>query len=111
MTDPKEREPRKPDYDDVRVDNECDVDEVIARARWLERELELWKISWAGLKQGRLEDRAHADALLRQAHRALSNLYAMVNGEVPLLLEDDHHDAMVRDALAAVDAYLGESDE
>lgn len=29
------------------------------------------------------------------------NLYAMVNGECPSLLENDHHDDMVQDALAA----------
>ena len=30
---------------------------------------------------------------------ALANLYAMVKGEVPTLLEDDHCDQLVRDAL------------
>ncbi len=39
---------------------------------------------------------AERDAL----RSALVNLYALVQGEAPLLLEDDHHDEMVRKALS-----------
>lgn len=34
---------------------------------------------------------------------ALKSLHALVRGEAPLLLEDDHHDEMVRAALAAAE--------
>ena len=48
------------------------------------------------------EARLAEDAKVRaQLFHALDNLYAMVNGECPSLLEDDHHDGMVRAALAA----------
>ena len=50
----------------------------------------------------RLSARLAEDAKVRaQLFHALDNLYAMVNGECPSLLENDHHDDMVRDALAA----------
>lgn len=34
-----------------------------------------------------------------KARHALVDLYAMVQGEVPSLLRDDHHDEIIRDAL------------
>ena len=50
----------------------------------------------------RYEARLAEDAKVRaQFFHALDNLYAMVNGECPSLLENDHHDDMVRAALAA----------
>ena len=50
----------------------------------------------------RLSARLAEDAKVRaQLFHALDNLYAMVNSECPSLLENDHHDDMVRAALAA----------
>jgi len=51
--------------------------------------------------------REASDAALYREQRdelakALRNLYALVQGECPRLLEDDHHDQMVRNALAKV---------
>lgn len=40
--------------------------------------------------------RAQRDELLA----ALKNLYALVRGECPSLIEDDHHDEMVSNAIA-----------
>ena len=56
----------------------------------------------ARFARDRYEARLAEDAKVRaQLFHALDNLYAMVNGECPSLLENDHHDDMVRDALAA----------
>ena len=59
-------------------------------------------IDGARFARDRYEARLAEDAKVRaQLFHALDNLYAMVNGECPSLLENDHHDDMVRDALAA----------
>lgn len=44
-------------------------------------------------------DLAAAQARVKELHCALTNLYALVQGECPSLLENDHHDEMVRKAL------------
>jgi hypothetical protein len=46
-----------------------------------------------------------------KATYALRNLHALVIGECPSLLEDDHHDGMARDALAAYDLLRSEIGE
>jgi len=38
-------------------------------------------------------------ARVTELESALSSLYALVQGECPSLLEDDHHDGIVRSAL------------
>ncbi len=56
----------------------------------------------ARFARARHKARLAEDAKVRaRLFHALDNLYAMVNGECPSLLENDHHDDMVRDALAA----------
>lgn len=44
--------------------------------------------------------------VLRQVVAALTSLHALVVGESPSLLEDDHHDDMARDAIEAGQALL-----
>ncbi len=59
-------------------------------------------IDGARFARDRYEARLAEDAKVRaQLFHALDNLYAMVNSECPSLLENDHHDDMVRAALAA----------
>jgi hypothetical protein len=52
--------------------------------------------------------RPHATTLdvLRQVTGALEALHALVHGECPSLLRDDHHDQMAADAIAAGNAVL-----
>jgi len=74
--------------------------------------IERWKLSClcggvsaittAKMVRNFYEARLAEDAKVRaQLFHALDNLYAMVNSECPSLLENDHHDDMVRAALAA----------
>lgn len=44
-------------------------------------------------------DLAAAQARIAELRHALTNLYALVRGECPALLENDHHDEMVLKAL------------
>jgi hypothetical protein len=43
---------------------------------------------------------------LKRSHSALEALFAMVEGEVPSLLEDNHHFGLCRDAILAGSAAL-----
>ena len=52
---------------------------------------------------------AQPTALERQLKFALDNLYALVQGECPSILRDDHHDTMVSEAIAAYEAKYPEA--
>jgi len=66
--------------------------------------------SWSDMQHRTAPERAAADAEMFANARlfaaapdlldALQNLYALVKGECPSLLADDHHDEMVRTAIA-----------
>lgn len=56
----------------------------------------------------RLSRYDRAVELLWKSDYALLNLYALVKGECPSLLENDHHDDMVQDAAANTLVFLAE---
>lgn len=75
---------------------------------------------WGLTMQAHAERQEQAIAALRaqvaKTTNALENLFALVEGECPSLLEDDHHASMTEDAinsagaiLSAVREHLGES--
>lgn len=72
---------------------------------WNNPSVENYEIWWS--EDGELvvdqvyeEADAHLIAAAPELLEALKNLYAMVLGECPSLLRDDHHDDMIRSAIA-----------
>jgi hypothetical protein len=86
-----------------------DVLTVTTELREAKAEIEDWRSKYEGLMRAlaeRMAEVGHLKALNAQLLDALENPHAMVEGECPSLLEDDHHDDLVR---AAIKKARGES--